>query len=80
MKNLISLVANTVDLMHRGTEFVELSTMIKNNLGDETIDQDLLDHTVDVLYAIQRNIIEKKQNSPMGQLHYNEVTGEFESL
>lgn len=77
MKNLISLVAETVDLMHRGTKFVELSTMIKNHLGDEVIDQDLLDHAVDVLYAIQRNI-EKRQNSPMGQLKYNELTGEFE--
>ena len=79
MKNLVSLVAETVDLMHRGTKFVELSTMIKNGLGDEKIDQDLLNHTVDVLYAIQRNI-EKRQNSPMGQLKYNEVTGEFENL
>lgn len=77
MKNLISLVAETVDLMHRGTKFVELSTMIKNHLGDEVIDQDLLDHAVDVLYAIQRNI-EKIQDSPMGQLKYNELTGEFE--
>ena len=77
MKNLISLVAETVDLMHRGTEFNELSTMIKNHLGDETIDQDLLDHTVDVLYAIQRGI-KKRQDSPMGNLRYNEVTGEFE--
>lgn len=79
MKNLISLVAETVDLMHRGTKFVELSTMLKNGLGEEIVDQDLLDHTVDVLYAIQRNI-EKRQNSPMGNLRYNEVTGEFENL
>ena len=79
MKNLVSLVAETVDLMHRGMKFVELSTMIKNHLGNETIDQDLLDHTVDVLLSIQRNV-EKRQNSPMGQLRYNEVTGEFENL
>ena len=79
MKNLVSLVAETVDLMHRGMKFVELSTMIKNHLGDEKIDQDLLDHTVDVLYAIQRNI-EKRQNSPMGNLRYNEVTGDFENI
>lgn len=79
MKNLISLVAETVDLMHRGTTFVEISTMLKNGLGDETVDQDVLDHATDVLYAIQRGI-EMRKNSGMGNLRYNEVTGEFENL
>ena len=79
MKNLISLVAETVDLMHRGTTFVEISTMLKNGLGDETVDQDVLDHATDVLYAIQRGI-KVRQNSVMSKLRYNEVTGESENL
>lgn len=79
MKNLISLVAETVDLMHRGTTFVEISTMLKNGLGDETVDQDVLDHATDVLYAIQCKI-KNRQNSPMSRLRFNEETGEFESL
>lgn len=79
MKNLVSLVAEMVDEMHKQNPVEVSEEFIKNHLGNETIDQDLLDHTVAVLLSIQRNI-EKRQNSPMGQLRYNEVTGEFENL
>lgn len=79
MKNLVSLVAEMVDEMHKQNPVEVSEEFIKNHLGNETIDQDLLDHTVAVLLSIQRNV-EKRQNSPMGQLRYNEVTGEFENL
>lgn len=79
MKNLVSLVAEMVDEMHKGITFMEMSTFIKNHIGNETVDQDLLDHTVNVLHAIQGKI-KMNRNFPMGQLRYNEVTGEFENL
>ena len=53
MEDLITIVAEIILLMHRGTHFNELTTYIK---GRVSVDEDLLKHTVCELYRIQREI------------------------
>lgn len=53
MEDLITIVAETILLMHKGVHFCELTTYIR---GRVCVDENLLKHTVCELYRIQREI------------------------
>lgn len=77
MKNLLSFVASTAVDLAKGNHIPPITReSVRRYIGGESVSDDLIDHAIDVLLAIDSSL--DIERSAMHNLHYNEATGEFE--
>ena len=77
MKNLLSFVASTAVDLAKGNHIPPITReSVRRYIGDESVSDELIDHAIDVLFAIDSNLDVERHT--MSNLRYNEVTGEFE--
>ena len=68
----------TADIV-KGNQFPPITReFVRNQIHDDSVSDELIDHTIDVLLAVDAST--DIEHSSMGNLHYNEITGEFEEI
>ena len=74
MKNLLSFVASTAADIAKGNHIPPITReSVRRYIGGESVSDDLIDHAIDVLFAIDSSL-----DIESGAMHYNEITGDFE--